>query len=81
MALINRFSDEYGGMYDNGSEETEETEDLSVELGDEEVRNVLADLDALRDYLNSEVHPNCEYNIYTHLIDVVDSLERVFEKE
>ena len=29
-------------------------------------------LELLREYLNNEVHPNCEYYIYSNLIDITD---------
>ena len=29
-------------------------------------------LEFLREYLNNEVHPNCEYYIYSNLIDITD---------
>lgn len=29
-------------------------------------------LEFLREYLNNEVHPNCEYYIYSSLIDITD---------
>ena len=34
--------------------------------------NAIDTLEFLREYLNNEVHPNCEYYIYSNLIDVTD---------
>ena len=34
--------------------------------------NAIDTLEFLREYLNNEVHPNCEYYIYSNLIDITD---------
>lgn len=56
-----------------------EPEDEDLELSGEDVGNILADLDAFRDYANSEIHSRCDYDIYSYVIDKLDALERVFQ--
>ena len=39
-------------------------------------------LESLREYLENEVRPNCEYYIYSNLIDVTKKVEnRIFKKK
>ena len=44
----------------------------------EDVDNISLDLDNLRAYLDKEVHP-LDYKVYSHLVDSVEVLQRVFE--
>ena len=39
-----------------------------------EITGILEDL---KDYVNDEVHPNCEYYIYSKLMDFIFELERI----
>ena len=57
------------------------TDDEGITLDSDEVKGVCQDLENLRNFLNNTVHGECEYNIYVYLMDTVDSLERVFDKE
>ena len=55
----------------------EEPQDLT--LCTEDLINIQMTLDEVRDYLNAEVHPRCDYDIYSYLIDKLDVVERVFD--
>ena len=49
-------------------------------LSREEVLNIQEDLENFRDYLNSEIHPRCDYDIYNRIADLLGSVESVFDK-
>ena len=38
----------------------------------ETMNKAIYTLESLREYLNNEVHPSCEYYIYSNLIDLTD---------
>lgn len=47
---------------------------------EEEIENILLDLEDDRKYLNEEIHKRCDYDIYSRLMDRLDSIEGMFEE-
>lgn len=54
--------------------------DKDLIISREDVDNIKLDLEDLLEYLDRIVHANCAYDIYSHLIDRIETIQRVFDE-
>lgn len=44
------------------------------------INKAIEKLELMREYCNNVIHPSCDYNIYTDMIDFIDSTINSLEK-